>query len=733
MRFPILNFVIYLGALCAELSEPRDLRQDYDLDSEKKVAEAKGRCKTIDLAPQARVYHSSWEQDLVLAQTIRSTSLSWTELQQELCLASLQSSNAAEDYKATEGTFVEAHALQENQQRAHRVVPQMLGTLVSDFRPNFCGPPLPASGNANDSERKTVNLGFSGNPSLARGTMVAPTEPEAFTKCLQTGQSQAKEGRGCGEKGIRHPIRHLISFPLLRIGWTLCNQGYTIALATEGVRQQGTVQCLYSASFDCRHGGGHQGILPRSQGYAIQAERDGSEIRYGRQEVLCQGHRKVLDLSGDDAGEVEGPEGSQTESSHGMVEKLGRNYVYLGGTLQILCVPTRRVRSSDLRGYHRDGNYPLIFGQFVQTSWRRSPKRGGSHRCRGRPSCRRTGEIDAQEGGFCASNLLSYGRSSCDTSRQQLRRRWEREGKRWRWSQEGWTWQRRCFVTIGSSQPCLRNSCCEPQLIPKKVRFDIAECDVHSEPGDGTTPNLSQRAWPHSILLDDDCIYSFQAYQVAAALSLELLVEKTTDILWAFRMDDDANTSPTAPLSPSEAVLSRDCNLFSNNSCSHKAPLSLREAVSGRDCFSPYNCNYEPPWPRRQYWSEPIDIPGLPLEGRPFIDHMPIWVQQIHQGVFHDQAEVEHRDDGPVLCLMTWYLHDTNQRICAMPRVVQFDVYYEQWEAVIRENDSSRGRHWCLPGVSRTSTKHWKNPLWSFDHHSEPTTPWQSNCSFLLL
>ena len=144
---------------------------------------------------------------------------------------------------------------------------------------------------------------------------------------------------------------------------------------------------------------------------------------------------------------------------------------------------------------------------------------------------------------------------------------------------------------------------------------------------------------------------------------------------------DGTAMSQKAPLSLREAVLSRDENHLHDNQVSPVAPLSLREAV-----LKPLrNRNYQDSWPRTQLWAEPVDIPGYPIEGRPFLDTMPTWVQQLRQGVFHDQATIEQREDGPVLCLMTWYLHGARQRTCAAPRVVQFDLYYEYWENIIRE------------------------------------------------
>ena len=87
--------------------------------------------------------------------------------------------------------------------------------------------------------------------------------------------------------------------------------------------------------------------------------------------------------------------------------------------------------------------------------------------------------------------------------------------------------------------------------------------------------------------------------------------------------------------------------------------------------------------PPRQVRYE-FDLPGFPQEGRPFIDTMFPWVQQIWQGVFAAQADTEYLDEGPVLYLLTWYLHPQDHALCEKPRVAKLDLYFEHWEDDIR-------------------------------------------------
>ena len=78
-------------------------------------------------------------------------------------------------------------------------------------------------------------------------------------------------------------------------------------------------------------------------------------------------------------------------------------------------------------------------------------------------------------------------------------------------------------------------------------------------------------------------------------------------------------------------------------------------------------------------------LPGFPLDERPDLSLMPAWVQQTWQGIFHQQADIEFQDEGPVLYLLTWFLHPAGHRLCTTPRTAKLDLYYEHWEADLRQ------------------------------------------------
>ena len=77
-------------------------------------------------------------------------------------------------------------------------------------------------------------------------------------------------------------------------------------------------------------------------------------------------------------------------------------------------------------------------------------------------------------------------------------------------------------------------------------------------------------------------------------------------------------------------------------------------------------------------------LPGFPQEGRPTLEDMPAWTQQLWQGIFQQQAEIEFQDEGPVLYLLTWYLHPNDHPMCKSSRVAKLDLYFEHWEDDLR-------------------------------------------------
>ena len=121
--------------------------------------------------------------------------------------------------------------------------------------------------------------------------------------------------------------------------------------------------------------------------------------------------------------------------------------------------------------------------------------------------------------------------------------------------------------------------------------------------------------------------------------------------------------------------------------------LSLREAVlistvddthngkAGQDRGSREHSDPLNPCRSRQYetW-----LPGFPQEGRPALEELPAWTQQIWQGIFQQQAEIEFQDEGPVLYLLTWYLRHDDLSLCKQSRTAKLDVYFEHWPTDLR-------------------------------------------------
>ena len=674
MRFSCCNFVFHLiFALLAGLLVPSGLCQHYCCNSSEEVEKATSQCAETTLATQTRVCQSGKQQDYKTTQIVEPTSQCWTDFQRSLYSSLESSHNGTKKLKADERTFLEMPTMQNSQQRGHRMVPVVLEALDGHDGCQLRGPSL-SSARRRLSSKGTQKrcLGISTDAQLARRSVVAPSSSNSqeIEKRIKKGKSEEEE-RGRARQRVQElPLCHFFSFTLFEHrNLRSSTDAYTVDC--QGQRAEGDADYWERAPSQCRGHRGYQGFLPGWQRHAGKDEGTSGQVRNDLTKGDGQGYGANLDYAGNHAGEPESAQRSQNQPQASMVEEPTGDDGYLGRPYQILHLATGGIFEDDFECNNRDRDHQDVAGHPLKAGGRGIAQEGRPGRNPRRTSWGNGGEGGQKEANVCHENMYSTGHRRVRFGRDQLRRGGQGRGSgTWGWAQK--TWQRcTTLVILGSSVVCPRNASCVPELPPRRVHFadevveELLHHDIVTWDGLATTPpplnclNLFSNGF-HSILRQDDCIFDFQAGAQAMDLAFDLLREQTDDILEDFRVSMSRRNS-------------------------HMAPLSLSEAVLSREASPHHQQNFEGPWPRRQSWAEPIDIPGYPLEGRPFIDNMPIWVQQLQQGIFTDQAVVEQREEGPVLCMMTWYLHGNYQRTCSMPRVVQLDVYYEYWETTIRE------------------------------------------------
>lgn len=75
--------------------------------------------------------------------------------------------------------------------------------------------------------------------------------------------------------------------------------------------------------------------------------------------------------------------------------------------------------------------------------------------------------------------------------------------------------------------------------------------------------------------------------------------------------------------------------------------------------------------PQQHFWTPPVAT-------------LPQWWSELwHQ--FGTEAIAENIDEGPVLYVLTWFLHGNRQRYCDVPRVLRLDQHYQHWWEDIKE------------------------------------------------
>eukprot|EP00435_Cladocopium_sp_Y103_P019115 s4248_g4.t1 len=96
----------------------------------------------------------------------------------------------------------------------------------------------------------------------------------------------------------------------------------------------------------------------------------------------------------------------------------------------------------------------------------------------------------------------------------------------------------------------------------------------------------------------------------------------------------------------------------------------------GDDC--PTDCGHwdhqaPPSWVRSMNWQDQPQFHAMPPA-----DALPDWWQNL-RSLFDSQAVTENLDEGPILYILTWFLHGQTQLQCHHPRVLRLDQFWHHW------------------------------------------------------
>ena len=190
--------------------------------------------------------------------------------------------------------------------------------------------------------------------------------------------------------------------------------------------------------------------------------------------------------------------------------------------------------------------------------------------------------------------------------------------------------------------------------------------------------------WTHPVVEQPDFVAPWQACEAAAAQ--------------AFELGHYHERKPVACSRTRSTLAGRHRAVHFDDTvelllCDHESQLGHLSHIQHKDlCFwtdKPWKLratpacsltqeHYDPSQPSRSPRYEAW-LPGYPQTDRPNLEDMPAWTQQVWQGIFYQQAEIEFHDEGPVLYLLTWFLRFDDYCLCRQSRTAKLDLYYEHW------------------------------------------------------
>ena len=100
-------------------------------------------------------------------------------------------------------------------------------------------------------------------------------------------------------------------------------------------------------------------------------------------------------------------------------------------------------------------------------------------------------------------------------------------------------------------------------------------------------------------------------------------------------------------------------------------PLVERAQQEPMD-FAPEHIGTEP-----RPLQQPVD-PQTPIERAPLPNWLPPWWDTLLRQ-WQDEGDTECLEEGPILYVLTWFLHGQHHRQCSAPRVLRLDQYWHRW------------------------------------------------------
>ena len=760
------NFVILFAALFlrAVLSELCCGGHHNCGNSKAEEAQSKGYSEKTTVVTQARADFFATHPVAPSPTDPGTTSQRWSQVQPESCQALQGERNATQDDSSPGEDFLAVLSLLENLQGRRRFLPEVQRPLVTCHGHFLCPHPCTPESQAHCCSSCATTANFLDMGLLADNLGCWPFRPSAGTE--ETEQINIKKDPRTETKAGRSRRCAYVacsSLPFLTSpGWfePICEFYYPF------------VQCPINSCFAlaCRPCGTYSsnavlvpGDRPRDAGSLeeLLSRRECSTSQNSRNDR--EGRKDSHDLLAREYG----PSDEETvygQASLGISSRGQRE------------PPNGVAKTPSEEPCHVERPQPVLR---QTTSTFRSPHPASQKRHPGSWRSNYTPQSNGQQGshtGACRRQAREYGCTRCQLPRSYLEsptptniegvHRSHRisshrcglgrgGGRRWSAKEKGkiqGSWRRRFrngLMSVGCAFQCLRNGMYEPCLFKPFKAVTFADADAYSRsdkrPLDKPVcaaglarPDIGHFSL-HSVMMDPDCIFDFDAIQLADELHLECIRDETVppelhqslhpESLWEIWSNKglDVNHyyqtgldfgSQVESLSPCEAVGVPDCQPHSIRSLdAHVESQSFFEAVEapGRplielhfpgsqvESLSPCEAVRVPVCrPSSQqallihHYVEPdyawdlnldYEVPGD--EGAGLIPHLPItaldqhaeWIQSLYRqwtdlyGVATADSELEVRG---------WYLNPARYAATEVWRPMTFPPSFDDWWNVVR-------------------------------------------------
>ena len=691
MRFPLVVFVnLVTGFLIGASTLHPELplrRNHFTAYSAKAASQIASYRQTPPVATQARLDKPITESSIAVVEAFEPPSLSRTFFQSGICPALRCCSNATQN-EACENQL-EMQILLETLSGGGSQVWGLRRPLDKGDGSHL-NPQTSSTSTITRSTttrcRSTLRMELGQLARRSQSGCCSEDSKEEATVYLQTSETTRKRGKRCREGLALSTFQPTAKGVVCQPSVALCNltsyhlqcspfDWHTMATSNEDSSgDQPQADGVGRAHHRCGDSAGPQGVLSGHGSCPTKDKGYGGKGRTSTDWPMESEHGLRIGQVSSSQGHADtGPRGQRTTSPC-MAPTFGKVCSHLAGLLGCLQKATSAIRPAHQEGQPGHLRCRGHNGRPRKGQPNYDPERGRGRNLSSHGSC---GAGEDKTGGDAQSkghwNLKGVRRPDQGRSDDRCRRGRSRQATA-QTSTLSRAWRSTLrLVILGNTLTSLRNVVCEPApiLLPFK---HMTFCDVEAYNGCERRALDSRHCAAciprqcvgssifHSIMLEDDCCFEFNAIHNAELLEQECRSEAGNDFIFS--------TSTTTPLI---------------HQIADDLPDPLGALISPFDRLHQHHIDYEfgsdpddgPHWevPGDELAGQILHIPTIPLE------QQAQWIQQIygkwtrHYGAPSDEDEIHVR---------SWYLHPNRFESTIAWRPLRLPPNPDQWDGVVK-------------------------------------------------